>query len=320
MVMPMIVRPLQSTDLNAVADRVRDRLAEDARRNPFVNPDFHIDDFRAALLNATDLTWVAEGDGRIVGHLFGALLESHGLGAWVGPDGVSFDSDEILFALYDEASRSWTAHGAVEHFAWVFDAKGDARPWFDLGFTTESRRGVIDLATVPDMAFPGGYSLRRGHVGDLELAVALDRVIDEAQSAAPYLSPDVANSVIEDEWRELLEDEEVYYYVVEFEGQGVAQCMTYPLDLRRGSFDHTVHLSAVAVQREHRHRAVGRAMVAGALRDAQRTGFRYAEVNWRVANQRADEFWTRFGFQPTYVRLRRASGGQLTQRRLDGDA
>jgi ribosomal protein S18 acetylase RimI-like enzyme len=318
--MPMIVRPLQSTDLNAVADRVQDRLTEDARRNPLVNPDFHSDDFRSALFHATDQTWVADEGGRVTGHLFGALLESHGLGAWVGPDGVSFDSDEILFALYEEASRSWTADGAVEHFVWVFDSDSDTRPWFDLGFSMESRRGVMEYTDMPDAALPEGYALRRGHIGDLDLAVALDRVIDEAQSPRPYLSPDVANTVVEDEWRELIEDEEVSYYVVEFDGQGVAQCMTYPLDLRRGSFDHTVHLSAVAVQREHQHHGIGRAMVAGALRDAQGTGFRYVEVNWRVANQRADKFWTHYGFRPTYVRLRRTSGGHLTQRRLDGDA
>jgi ribosomal protein S18 acetylase RimI-like enzyme len=96
--------------------------------------------------------------------------------------------------------------------------------------------------------------------------------------------------------------------------------MTYPLDPRRGSFNHTVHLSAVAVHNEHQHRGVGQAMVAGALEDAQRAGFHYAEVNWRVVNDGADVFWRRYGFRPTYVRLHRTSGGELSQRRLDGDA
>jgi hypothetical protein len=46
-------------------------------------------------------------------------------------------------------------------------------------------------------------------------------------------------------------------------------------------------------------------MVAAALRDAQHSGCEYAETNWRVANERADVFWRRYGFLPTYVQLRR---------------
>ena len=43
--------------------------------------------------DAANQTWVAEENGTIAGHLYGALLESpeYGKGAWVGPDGVSFD-------------------------------------------------------------------------------------------------------------------------------------------------------------------------------------------------------------------------------------
>jgi ribosomal protein S18 acetylase RimI-like enzyme len=302
----MTVRTLQSADLEAVAVRVRDRLAHDAQRNPLVNPDFSVDAFVAALMHASDQTWVDEVQGRIVGHLFGALLDSveHGRGAWVGPDGVSFDSDVALGDLYGEASATWIRRGATEHFAWVFDADEDAGPWLALGFVPAHRRGIMSLSELISVPAPVGYVIRRGSIADLELAVSLDRVIDEAQS--PNSSPPPDQLEVASGWRDLLEDDEVHHYVVEFNGVGVAQCVSYPLNLRRGSFDHTIHLSAVAVLRGHEHRGVARAMISAALRDARSAGFLYAEVNWSVANQRAELFWTRYGFHRTYLRLRRS--------------
>jgi ribosomal protein S18 acetylase RimI-like enzyme len=301
----MTVRLLGIADLEAVATRVGDRLTHDARRNPLINPHFSADLFMAALANAIDQTWVEDDDGRITGHLYGAVLESleHGRGAWIGPDGVSFDADEGLAALYGDASGAWALLRAMEHFAWVFDADEDLRPWLTLGFSPAHRRGLLDLSNLEENALPAGYIIRRG-VADLDLAVELDRLIDEAESTRltrlPADSDDARNS-----WRELLEDDEVNHYVVEYENQGVAQCLTYPLETRRGSFDHTLHLSAVAVRSDHEHRGVARSMITAALHDARRQGCLYAEANWNVANRRAEHFWTRYGFVRTYVRLRR---------------
>jgi GNAT superfamily N-acetyltransferase len=301
----MTVRTLESADLEAVAVRVGDRLAHDARRNPLVNPYFSPDAFVAALANASDQTWVDDDHGHIVGHLFGAVLDNleHGRAAWVGPDGVSFDGDNILATLYGEAGPIWRRRGATDHFAWVFDADDDTRPWLALGFLAADRRGVMALSNHRDRGFPPGYAVRRGGISDLALAVALDRLIDEAQGST--LTPPPSDLEVATGWRELLDDNEVHHYVVEFEDEGVAQCVTYPLEPRRGSFDHTIHLSAVAVRRDHEHRGVAQAMVATALENARRAGFHYAEANWSVTNQRAEHFWTRFGFERTYVRLRR---------------
>jgi GNAT superfamily N-acetyltransferase len=161
------------------------------------------------------------------------------------------------------------------------------------------------LSDLQVVALPNGYVLRRGDRTDLDLAVELDRVIDEAELT--QLAPrSIGLADVADGWRELLEDDEVNYYVVEYDGRGVAQCVTYPLERRRGSFDHTTHLSAVAVRRDHEHRGVARAMIATALHDAWRQGSLYAEANWNVTNRRAEHFWTRYGFRSTYVRLRRA--------------
>ena len=69
-----------------------------------------------------------------------------------------------------------------------------------------------------------------------------------------------------------------------------------------------MHLSAVSVRPGHEHRGVARALVDHALSDATEAGFDYAETNWRVTNRRAAQFWLRYGFVPTYVRLHRTIG------------
>jgi ribosomal protein S18 acetylase RimI-like enzyme len=301
----MTVRPLGTTDLEAVATRVGERLTHDAQRNALINPHFSADLFMAALANATDQSWVEDDHGRVTGHLYGAVLEGpeHGRGAWIGPDGVSFDTVEVLAALYLTASETWVRRGATHHFAWVFDADDDIRPWLDQGFAPVHRRGLLYLDHLDDTDVPAGYVIRRGGIADLSLAIELDRLIDEAESTLAPLPTDIDE--VTNVWRELLEDDEVSYYVVEFDGHGVAQCVTYSLEPRRGSFDHTLHLSAVAVRSDHEHRGVARAMVTAALHDARRQGFLYAEANWNVTNRRAEHFWTRYGFVRTYARLRR---------------
>jgi ribosomal protein S18 acetylase RimI-like enzyme len=95
---------------------------------------------------------------------------------------------------------------------------------------------------------------------------------------------------------------------VEYDGDAIGQCITFPLDPRRGSFDDTLHISALAVRPEHEHRGVAQALVRRALNDAGAAGFRFAETNLRVANHRAAQFWLRYGFQITYVRLHRTIG------------
>ena len=61
-----------------------------------------------SLREATDQTWVADNDGVVVGHLYGAMLESetYGNGVWIGPDGVSFDNTDILSDLYSAAGAA----------------------------------------------------------------------------------------------------------------------------------------------------------------------------------------------------------------------
>ena len=304
------VRPLEPSDVEAVVRRVVDRLALDAQIQPLVNPVVATPVLADALRHAADQTWVVEREGEIVGHIYGALLESelYGNGVWIGPDGVSFDSTDLLSDLYSVAGANWIERGALEHYVWTIDDVTSTQPWYEMGFARMHMRGVSRLEDHVDHPLPEGYTLRRGGVADIEIAVALDDELDAVQRVGPSFSIGLDHSSKRDDLMESLEDPEVHHYIVEIGRDAVGQCMTFPLPHRRGSFEHTLHLSAVTVDARHRHLGVGTAMVDAALRDARDAGFEFVETNWRVTNRRARNYWTDYGFEPTYVRLHRTIG------------
>jgi ribosomal protein S18 acetylase RimI-like enzyme len=304
------VRPLELADVEQVVTRIEDRLTQDARIQPLVNPTISGEILADSLRALTDQTWIADQDGTVVGHLYGAMLESetYGNGVWIGPDGASFDTTDILSDLYSAAGAAWIERGALEHYVWTIDDVGTTTPWYEMGFARMHMRGVRRLEVVGDRALPDGYSIRRGGVEDIEIAVALDDELDAVQRVGPSFSIGLDHSTKRDDLLDTLEDPEVHHYIVEFGEAPVAQCITFPLPPRRGSFDHTLHLSAVTVDAEHRHLGVGTAMVDVALRDARDAGFEFAETNWRVTNRRARNYWIDYGFEPTYVRLHRTIG------------
>lgn len=274
-----------------------------------MNPTFAARVLSDSLRQLLDQTYVADADGVIVGHLFGALLEStNRRGVWVGPDGASFDDTDVLADLYGVAAAQWIARGALEHYVWVLDHPSATQPWYELGFARAHERGVLTLDEQRDHRLPDGYTLRYGGPDDIELAVALDAVLDEAQRSGPSFTIGLDHTSDRRELVETLEDPEVHYYVVEHRGRGVAQCITFPLPEMRGSFEGTLHLSAVATLPEHRRRGIATAMVDVALDEARRQGFSHVETNWRVTNRVAARYWTSYGFQPTYVRLHRTIG------------
>ena len=306
----MKVRQLQARDVVPVVARIAQQLVADAHERRLVNPQISTEILGTSLNASMQSTWIAEENGRIVGHLFGALLENDNFpkGVWIGPDGVSFDSIEVLSALYRAAGTAWIDRGALEHFVWTLDGSSSMRAWFEMGFSRMHLRGVMALKKVPAVAWPHGYSIRRGGGGDLELAVSLDKALDEAQRLGPSFLIGPLGALVRNELNETLLDPEVHYYVAEFEGQGVAQCMTFRLPPQRGSFSDTLHLSAVSVLPEHQGRGIATAMVSHAFANAIDAHFRFAETNWRVTNRRAQAFWLGYGFQPTYVRLHRTIG------------
>ncbi len=304
------VRALEAHDVDQVVTHIADRLALDARIQPLVNPTISTQLLADSLRAAAGQTWVAERDGVVVGHLYGAMLESeiYGNGVWIGPDGASYDNTDTLSDLYSAAGATWIEHGALEHYVWTIDDLASTQPWYELGFARMHMRGVLALDARREHPFPEGYALRRGGVQDIEIAVALDDELDAVQRVGPSFSIGLDHSSKREDLLESLEDPEVHHYIVEFGDLAIAQCITFPLPHRRGSFEHTLHLSAVTVDAGHRYLGVGTAMVDAALSHAFDAGFSYVETNWRVTNRRARNYWIGYGFAPTYVRLHRTIG------------
>jgi ribosomal protein S18 acetylase RimI-like enzyme len=306
----MSVRQLEAGDVEAIVSRIVDRLARDATVQPLVNPSISTQHLADSLHQAIDQIWVAEHDGALVGHLYGALLESesYGNGVWIGPDGASFDTTDILSDLYSAAGAIWIERGALEHYVWTIDDIASTQPWYEMGFARMHMRGVLRLEERPPHTLPEGYDLRRGGLDDIEIAVALDDELDAVQRIGPSFSIGLDHSSKRDDLIETLDDPVVHHYIVERDGDAVAQCITFPLPHRRGSFERTLHLSAVTVDAPHRRLGVGTAMVDAALAHARDAGFEFVETNWRVTNRRARNYWVGYGFEATYVRLHRTIG------------
>jgi ribosomal protein S18 acetylase RimI-like enzyme len=140
------------------------------------------------------------------------------------------------------------------------------------------------------------------------VALALDDHLHEAQEAGPSYALNLSTTSQRDEWIETLEDPETLHIIMEFEGQPIAQCASFPVPERTGSFPRSIHLSAVTVREEYRRLGVARSMVDHLLDLARLNGYAYAETNWRVTNRRAARYWETYGFTPTYLRLHRHVG------------
>jgi ribosomal protein S18 acetylase RimI-like enzyme len=298
------VRTLHRSDAHAVVERIVRRLDDDALVQPLVNARLDQDALYETILRATNATWVATDESGIVGHLYAAVLGdvTQALAAWTGPDGASFDGDEVLAELVEIAGASWRHAGAISHYVWTLDDDERIGPWRRLGYTPLSVRGVMRLVEHDQHALAPGLVLRAAVPSDIERILELDLVIDLAQGEPGAPSRKDRNATRR-EMLALLEDPEVNHYVVEGEGRVLAQTITFPLPLRRGSFDHTLHLSEVVVDPTAQGQGIAHAMIDTVLENARRQGFEYVEAQWRVTNDQASSFWPRYGLAPTYVRL-----------------
>lgn len=300
-----VVSKLRPEDTDVVAERIARQLNDDATRRTFVNPTIDLSLLRDTIMHATNATWVAMDDEHVVGHLFAAVLSDlERRAAWTGPDGVSFDDDSILTSLLEKAVHAWRAQGAIEHFVWSLDEEDRLEPWRQLGYRAISLRGVIAIPRLGDDGLDAGWTLRVARASDIEQILALDHVIDVAQGDAAKFS----RSHRRRNRRELLEqldDPDVEHFVLEIDDDVVAQAITFPSPARRGSFEHTLHLSGVAVDPALQGRGIASEMLNAVLRSAHARGYEYVEAQWRVNNTRANAFWTSYGLEPTYVRLAR---------------
>jgi ribosomal protein S18 acetylase RimI-like enzyme len=301
------IHALQATDAGAVVDRITNELTTDAAVHPLVNAHVDRDALYETILQAHRATWVAYDQEKLVGHLYGAVLSdpTHPRAAWTGPDGVSFDDVDVLAALVKEASSSWRDARATRHYVWVLAEASRLELWRTLGYTSLSVRGVMRLVDHAPRPFPEGYLLREATLEDVERALELDDVIDVAQGDGASLARKDRDATRR-ELTSLLDDPEVKHFVLERERHVLGQAITFPLPSRRGSYEHTLYLSEVAIDPSAQGLGLAGAMIDAILERARTREFRYAEAQWRVTNQQADAFWRGYGLVPTYVRLERA--------------
>ena len=220
----------------------------------------------------------------------------HGDNAFWGPHVFlegSGEAEEIRGA-YAEQSADWPAL----HFA-IAEAKPEALdPWYRLGFAQMHAYAVRESGgeRVP----APGVSIRRGGPGDIETALRLNRLIEEAQAASPsYSSVAFEDGPHRAEWEETLAAKDTTYFVAEDESGMAGHATIYqdPVD------EQALQLASTAVVPEARGRGIGVALTTHALAYAAEQGYPRMRTNWRVTNLGASRFWPARGFQLTHIRL-----------------
>lgn len=206
------------------------------------------------------------------------------------------DDAEAVRTAYTELSPAWPPL----HFAVSGPTALQLDPWYRLGFAQMHAYGVRPSGG-GDFEAPG-VVLRPGGPADVETAIRLDLLIEQAQTEAPSYS-----SFVHDEpehragWAEALEGQDVTYVVAERSGVAVGHVTLYP----DPAHTDALHLASTAVVPEERGRGIGRALTAFALRHAAERGFANLRTNWRVTNLAASRYWPARGFELTHIRLAR---------------
>ncbi|HSN02231.1 MAG TPA: GNAT family N-acetyltransferase [Acidimicrobiales bacterium] len=294
------MRNLELDDVDAVVELVLDSLAADAAHNPLIEPDVDAATL-ASSLRATRESCLVAVEGQVVlGHLYGvALAADAGRDAWTGPDGWSGPAP-VMSLLRETARDRWRMTDVRAHHAWVRDDDAVLVGWLADGYRLEDVRGLRALEGCEvDL---DGYKLRREH--DIEVALHFDELIDVANGAR------AARGRARREGRrrlaELLEDPETTQYLLERDGDVLAQCIAFATEPTRATPLRTLQLSAVAVEPSARERGVASALVLAVLADGAARAFTHAQVTWRPANAAASHLWRSMGFRSTYARVVRA--------------
>jgi len=300
------VRRALKSDASVIAQRVGEQLTSDALIEPLVCDNFSRQEFESALATSANPLWIDDSHGRVRGHLYGATFSDplHGRQTWTGPDGYSFDSDDVLDNLCEWAYRSWRDAGSTAHLVWALAGRG-THAWTERGYRIVSVRSAIALEKPYAFSWPPRHLVRRGTRADLGTALAFDALIDQAQGTPLESLTSEQREANRADLVELLDDPDCHYYLLEVDDDPAAQCVTFPLPALRGNFENTVYLGSLAVDASRRRRGLATMLVRSILNEAVHDGFGYAEVRWHIDNPEATSFWPALGFRPTYVQLRR---------------
>ena len=301
------VRRGVKSDAPAIAQRVAEQLARDAKLEPLVSDVFSRQEFEFALAHSTSPIWVDDSNGRIRGHLYGATFDDplYGRQTWSGPDGFSYEFQNVLDNLCEWAYGTWREQGSHTHLVWALAGNG-TQDWIERDYEIVSVRGARALDAPVEFTWPPGHEVRRGDPDDLAAALEFDRQIDQAQGVDTETLTREQREANEADLVELLDDPECHYYLLEVDGHPAAQCVTFPLPELRGNFKNTLYVGSLAVSPEFRRRGLATMLMHEVLNVAFDTEYRYAEVRWHINNESATSLWSSLGFRPTYVQLRHA--------------
>jgi ribosomal protein S18 acetylase RimI-like enzyme len=201
-------------------------------------------------------------------------------------------------AIRDEYTARANAWPSL-HFA-IVEPPTDAAldPWYRLGFAQMHAYGVRDSGG--ERVTAPGIEIRRGGSDDLETALAIDRLIHDAQAAAPSFSAEPLDEERRRrDWTETLASDDVRYFVAKRDGEPVGHLTLYddPHDAE------ALHIASTAVLPAARGQGVGLALTAHALALAAEDGRPRVWTNWRVTNLLASRYWPARGFRLARLRL-----------------
>jgi ribosomal protein S18 acetylase RimI-like enzyme len=184
------------------------------------------------------------------------------------------------------------------HFA-IAEAKPEALdPWYRLGFA--QMHAYATRESGGERSAVRGVTIRRGGPEEIETALRIDRLIHEAQAAAPsYSSVAFDEGPHRADWEETLAAEDTAYFLAEDETGAVGHATVYPDPVDT----QALHLASTAVDPAARGRGIGVALTTHALAYAADEGYPRMRTNWRVTNLGASRFWPSRGFQLTHLRL-----------------
>jgi GNAT superfamily N-acetyltransferase len=182
----------------------------------------------------------------------------------------------------------------------------DLDPWYRLGFGHMHVEGIRESGADP-RPLPGGVTIRRGDLGDLEDAIAIDRLIYSVQERSPSFQGSPDPERWRSAWIETLEDPGVAYFVAETQGRIVGHTTMHPRP-EFGTPSDSVYLASTVTIEEVRGTGVGVALAEHALRWARENGYGSVNTGWRMTNPLASRFWPARGFRPFFHRLHRAIG------------
>jgi ribosomal protein S18 acetylase RimI-like enzyme len=184
------------------------------------------------------------------------------------------------------------------HFA-IAEATAEALdPWYRLGFAQMHAYAVRESCGERRPA--AGVEIRRGGPDDLETALRIDRLIQEAQAAAPsYSSVAFEEGPYRADWEETLAAAGTAYFVAADGPEVVGHATVLPDPVHADA----LHLASTAVVPGARGRGIGVALATHALAHAAGAGYPEVRTNWRVTNLAASRFWPARGFRLTHIRL-----------------